>query len=118
MASPSRDSGCNLRIVGSTCSPQSTVPSSPSSCLRFRTHSIGSRCSITTLAGAVDVHVAAVSLAEQGLSETLSHSKRRVYPNSPMVEVSSVVSTCNPACGSNSVPSIPSRTAVLAKSHL
>ena len=46
------------------CSPHSV-----SSC-----GATGTRCSITTLAGTCNVHVSSVSIAEQGHSETLSHS--------------------------------------------
>ena len=85
MESPFRDSGSGLGIVESPHSghvrnsPQFSAPLVHVSNLGVQ--STGSGYSITTLAGAVDVHASTISLAEQALPETLSHSERRGDPN-------------------------------------
>ena len=53
--------------------------------------STGSRCTITTLAGMVDVRVSSVPLAEQGHSETTSHSGQQDHSDSPLGLVSATV---------------------------
>ena len=122
MASPSRDSGCNLRIVGSPHSRH--VHHSP----QFP---------------ALLVHVSDLeptALAVDALSQRWQGRSMYMLLLFPLLnkvcqklwatqsgefiliarwwKSNPWFPTSNPACGSNSVPSIPSRTAVLAKSHL
>ena len=56
--------------------------------------STGGRCSVSGLAGVVNVHVFAIPLAQQSHSETMCHSEGRRDPNSPLVVITAVVSTC------------------------
>ena len=81
--------------------------------------STGSGCTITTLAGTVDVHVSSISLAEQDHLETLSHPDQREHTDHPLVAISAVVSTCSTVvCGSVSVSLKPSRSVVSSRLHL
>ena len=87
MASPSLGNDSVLRVVGSSHSghvchiPQHSAP--PVHVSSTGATNIGSGCSITTLAGTVIVQVFSVSVAEQGNSETSSHSKRRDHFDPP-----------------------------------
>ena len=53
--------------------------------------STGSQCTITTLPGMVGVRVSSVLLAEQGHSETTSHSGQQDHSDSPLGLVSATV---------------------------
>ena len=62
--------------------------------------STGDRCCVTGLAGEVDVHISTVSPARQTYSETLVHPGGRGNTKSPLVAVTTVVSTSAPSvCG-------------------
>ena len=85
--SPSRDHNPNLCDMGISnsghvChSPQ--CPSSPVYISDFRASSTGDRCSVTRLAGTVDIHTSTVCLAQQSHSETTCHPERQDNSNSP-----------------------------------
>ena len=53
----------------------------------------GDRCSVTGLAGAVDVHVSKIPLAQQSHSVTRSHPGWRDDFNSPLMAITTVVTT-------------------------
>ena len=73
----------------------------------------GGGCSVSGLAGEINVHVSAVSPAQQSLSETTCHPGGRSNLNSPMVDITAVVSTpTSTLCGPPSVLSIPPKSAV------
>ena len=62
--------------------------------------STGDRCQIIRLAGEVDVHVSTISPAQQSHSETRDHPGGRSDTNSPLVAVTTVVSTSTASvCG-------------------
>ena len=73
----------DLQVVGSPLSgqvcysPQHWAPLAYTYVSDSGGLSTGGRCTITTLAAMVDVHVSPVSLAEQCHSETSSHSEHR-----------------------------------------
>ena len=54
--------------------------------------STGDRCSVTRLAGEVDVHVSTVSPAQQSHSETQENPGGQIDTNSPLVAITTVVS--------------------------
>ena len=73
--------GAGISDRGHVChSPQHAA--SPVYAFNPEDSSTGNRCSITSLAGTVDVHVFPISLTEKGHSETSSHSGRRCHANS------------------------------------
>ena len=77
---------------GHVCnSPQHA--SSPVYVSSSRASSIGDRYSITRLAGEDDVHVSTVSPAQQSQSEAQDHSGGRGDTHSPLVAISTMVST-------------------------
>ena len=72
-------------------------------------------CSVSRLAGEVNVHVSAFSPAQQGRAETAVHSGGRGDSRSPLVAVSTMVSTPNTSlCGKPVDSPIPSRSSVPA----
>ena len=72
-------------------------------------------CSVSGLAGEVDVHVSTFSPAQQGHAEITVHSSGRGDPRSPLVAVSTVVPTLTTSlCGTPSGSPIPSRSSVPA----
>ena len=72
-------------------------------------------CSVSRLAGEVDVHVSAFSPAQQGRAETAVHSGGRGDSHSPLVAVSTMVSTPTTSlCGKPIDSPIPSRSSVSA----
>ena len=76
----------------SSChSPHST--SSPVYVSDSRASNTADRCSVTRLAGAVDVHVSTVPLNQQSHSETTIYPGWRDYSSSPLVAVTTVVPT-------------------------
>ena len=95
--SPSRDNDSNLQDMGNSnrghvChSPQH--PSSPVYVSDSGALSFGSICSVTGLAGEVDVHVSTIPPAQQSHSETKGHPGRRDNSNSPLVAITTVVPT-------------------------
>ena len=72
-------------------------------------------CSVSGLAGEVDVHVSSFSPAQQGHAEITVHSSGRGDPRSPLVAVSTVVPTLTTSlCGTPVDSPIPSRSSVPA----
>ena len=72
-------------------------------------------CSVSGLAGEVDVHVSTFSPAQQGHAEITVHSSGRGDPRSPLVAVSTVVPTLTTSlCGTPVDSPIPSRSSVPA----
>ena len=75
--------------------------------------STGGGCSVSRLAGKVDVHVSTFSLALQSYSETVVHTGGRSDSNSPLVAETVVVSTpTSTLCASSTIFSIPPRSPV------
>ena len=75
--------------------------------------STGDRCSVTGLAGMVDVHVSTVSLAQQSHSEAQDDPGGLCDTHSPLVAVTIVVSTLTTSvCGPPSILSVLSRPTV------
>ena len=72
-----------------TCLPQSTIRIFPSSCLQFR--SLKHRCSVTRLAGEVNVHVSNLPPAQLSHSEAQDHPGGRT--NNPLMAFTTVVPT-------------------------
>ena len=76
-------------------------------------------CSVSRLAGEVNVHVSTFSPAQQSRAEITVHSSGRGDPRSPLVAVSTVVPTpTTSVCGTPVVSSIPSRSSVSAGSEV
>ena len=72
-------------------------------------------CSVSGLAGEVDVHVSTFSPAQQGHAEITVHSSGRGDPRSPLVAISTVVPTLTTSlCGTPVDFPIPSRSSVPA----
>ena len=72
-------------------------------------------CSVSRLAGEVNVHVSTLSPAQQGRAEVTVHSSGRGDSRSPLVAVSTVVPTPTTSlCGTPVVSPIPSRSSVSA----
>ena len=72
-------------------------------------------CSVSRLAGEVNVHVSTFSPAQQGRAEITVHSSGRGDPRSPLVAVSTVVPTPTTSlCGTPVDSPIPSRSSVPA----
>ena len=81
--------------------------------------STGGGCSVSRLAGKVDVHVSTFSLAQQSYSETMFHTGGRSNSDSPLVAETVVVPTpTSSLCGSSTVPSIPPRSPVSTGSEI
>ena len=94
---PPKNSKANLRHSdsGHVChSPQHS--SSPVYVSYSGASSTGDTCSVSKLAGEVDVHVSTTSPAKQIHSENQVHPGGRGNSNSPLVAVSVVVSTTGP----------------------
>ena len=70
-------------------------------------------CSVSGLAGEVNVHVSPIPPAQQGHSEASIHSGGRGSPHSPLVADPIVVSTSTTSlCGTATSSSLPSRSSV------
>ena len=95
--SPPRNSEPNIRDVGNSSSghvchsPQHTF--SPVYVSSSRASSTGDRCSVTRLAGEVSVHVSTIFPAQPSHSEAQDHPGGRSDTNSPLVVITTVVST-------------------------
>ena len=77
------------------------------------------RCSVLILGGTVNVHVSTISLVEQSHSETLVHPGGRNHSDSPLVAVTTVVSTpFTTVCGSPTDLTIPPRSIVSTRVYL
>ena len=75
-------------------------------------------CSVSELAGEVNVHVSSIHSAQQSHSEALVHPGGRSNSHSPLVAKTVVVSTpTSSLCGSPPVLSLPSRSSVTAGSE-
>ena len=75
--------------------------------------STGDRCSVTGLAGTVDLHVSTVSPAQQSHLEAHDDPGGRGDTHSPLVAITTVVSTlATTVCGPPSILPVPSRLAV------
>ena len=84
-----------------------------------RALSTGDRCPVTGLAGEVDVHVFTVSPAQQSHSEAQDHSGGRGDTHSPVVAITTVVSTFTTSvCGPSTLLSVPLRRAVTTVIYL
>ena len=112
VVSPPQNSEPNLRDKGNSSSghvchsPQHT--SSPVYVSNSGASSTSDRCSVTRLAGVVDVHVSTVSPAQQSHSETKDHPGGRSDTNSPLVAVTIVVpASTTSVCGPPSHHSVP-----------
>ena len=70
----------------------------------------GSGCSVSGLAGEVNVHVSSVSPAQQGYSETMVDTGGRSNSDSPLVVM--VSTPTSSLCGSSTVLSLPPRSSV------
>ena len=103
---------------GHVChSPQHA--SSPVYFSSSRASSTGNGCPITGVAEEVDVHVSTVSPARQSHSEAQDHPGGRGDTNSPLVAVTTVVSTFTTSvCGPPTLLSIPPRPAVTTGIYL
>ena len=69
------------------------VTSSSGSVVMATTHGTGDRCSVTRLAGEVDVHFSIIPPAQQSHSETKDHPGGRSNTNSHLVAITTLVST-------------------------
>ena len=121
--SPPRDSEPHLRVLGDISSrhvrdcvelPPSLVHVSNS-----RATSPRGGCSVSGLAGEVNVHVSSIQSAQQSHSEAPVHPGGRSNSHSPLVAQTVVVSTPTLSlCGSPPVLSLPSRSSVPAGSEV
>ena len=114
-----RDRETNLQGLGDTRSRHvcDTVELPPSSVhvSTSRAKSLSGGSSVSRLAGEVDVHVPSFSPAQQGRAETSIHPGRGGISCSPLVAVSTVVSTSTTSvCGTPPCSPVPSRSSVPA----
>ena len=86
------------------CLAKSTTCIFPSLCPISGASSTGNGCSVTRLAGTIDVHISTVSPAQQSHSEAQDHPGGQSDTNSPLVAISTVVST--PTTSVRGLPSI------------
>ena len=85
----------------------------------FGATSPSSGCSVSGLAGEVNVHVSCIQSAQQSHSEAPVHPGGRSNSHSPLVAETVVVSTpTSSLCGSPPVLSLPSRSSVPAGSEV
>ena len=120
---PPRDRETHLQALGDTRSrhvcdsvelPPSSVHVSNSGA-----KSPSGGCSVSGLAGEVNVHVSSIPPAQQSHSETLIHSGGRGSSHSPLVAESVVVSTPTTSlCGAPPGLSLPPRSSVPAGSEV
>ena len=114
-----RDRETHLQVLGDTrsrhvCDTVELPPSSVHVSSPGATSPSGG-CSVSRLAGEVNVHVSTFSPAQQGRAEITVHSSGRGDPRSPLVAVSTVVPTPTTSlCGTPVVSPIPSRSSVSA----
>ena len=123
MESPSRNRESNFQILGDSSSghvctcfklPPFSVHISDSGATSTR-----GGCSVSGLAGKVDVHVSTISPAQQSHSETTGHTGGRGNSDSPLVAETVVVSTpTSSLCGPSAVLSIPPRSSVSTGSEI
>ena len=123
VGSPSRNRESNFRSFGNPSSghvcncfklPPSSVHVSDSGAT-----STGGGCSVSGLAGEVNVHVSPVSPAPQGYSETTVDTGGRSDSDSPLVAKTVMVSTpTSSLCGSSTVLSLSPRSSVTTGSEI
>ena len=94
-----------------TCSPHSTTVSSLRSPKHWRL------MLYHKLVRDVRVHISSIPLAEQGLSESSCHSEQRSNFDHPLVATLAVFPHDPALCESITVSPVPSRPAILTKSH-
>ena len=121
--SPSRNRNSNFRSLGNPSSghvchcfkrPPSSVHVSDSGAT-----STDSGCSVSGLAGEVDVHVSSVPPAQQGHSETTVDTGGRSDSDSPLVAKTVMVSTpTSSLCGPPTVLPLPPRSSVTPGSEI
>ena len=70
--------------------------------------STGDRCSTSGLAGAVDVHVSTVPIAQQSNSETTWHPGGQGNSNSPLVAITPTPTVCLPPSPLSTTEIVPS----------
>ena len=99
---PPRKSDPDLQDVGHSNSEQACHnpqhASSPVYVSNLRPSSTGDRCSVTRLAGKVDVHVSTVPPTQQSHSKLMDHSGGLSDTNSLLVAITTVVSTSTLSC--------------------
>ena len=120
---PPRDRGTYLQGLGHTRSRHvcNTVEIPPSSVhvSNSRAKSPSGGCSVSGLAGEVNVHVSPIPPAQQSHAEALIHSGGGGNSHSPLVAVSVVVSTSTTSlCGTPSSSPLPSGSSVPAGSEV
>ena len=120
---PPRDREMYLRALGDTRSRHvcDSVELPPSSVhvSNSRAMSPSGGCSVSELAGEVNVHVSSISSAQQSHSEAPVHLGGRSNARSPLVAETFVVSTpTSSLCGSPPVLSLPSRPSAPAGSEV
>ena len=121
--SPFRNRESKIRILGDSssghvCNSFKLPPSSVHVSNSGATGS-GGGCSVSGLAGKIDVHVSIISPVQQSYSETTGHTGSRGNSNSPLVAETAVVSTpTSSLCGPPSVLSIPLRSSVSTGSEI
>ena len=120
--SPSRNRQSNFRILGDSSSghvcncfklPPSSVHVSNSGAM-----GTGGGCSVSRLAGKIDVHVSTFSPAQQSYSETTGHTGSRGYSDSPLAKTVVVSTPTSSLCGPSAVLSIPPRSSVSTGSEI
>ena len=121
--SPSLNRESNFQSLGDPSSghvcncfklPPSSVHVSDS-----RAKSPGGGCSVSGLAGEVDVHVFSISPAQQGYSETMVNTGGRSNTDSPLVAKTGMLSTPTLSlCGPSTVLSLPPRSPVTTGSEI
>ena len=121
--SPSRDREPYLRFLGNTSSRHVRdcveLPPSLVHVPNYRATSPSGGCSVSGLAGEVNVHVSSIQSAQQSHSEALVHPGGRSNSHSPLVAETVVVSiSTSSLCGSPPVLSLRSRSSVTAGSEV
>ena len=121
--SPSQNRELNFQILGDPSSghvcncfklPPSSVHVPDSGAT-----SPGGGCSVSGMAGEVNVHVPSISPAQQGYSETTVDTGGRSNSDSPLVAKTVMVSTpTSSLCGSSTVLSLPPRSYVPTGSEI
>ena len=81
--------------------------------------STGGGCSVSGLAGEVNVHVSSISPSQQGYSETMVDTGGRSDSDSPLVAKTVMVSTpTSSLCGPSTVLSLPPISSVTTGSEI
>ena len=120
---PPQDCETHLQVLGNPRSRHVCnsveLPSSSVHVSNSRAKSPSSGCSVSGLAGEVNVHVFAIPSAQQSHSEAPVHPGGRGNSHSPLVANSVMVSTpTSPLCGTPPGLSLPSRSSVQTGSEV